>query len=638
MNKQKIYLFLQKQILLMIFLSLVPGLAYIALGWINGVVVPALIWYGLIILVSLWGWNLYSNFKLDKINIDELQRWYTKLTIFFYLIFSLWTLIFILYVDESENNINYIAIFTQMGASVVASTLLVSDKKLFFPVLMILMLPLVGYFFLIGEWYGYVLSVFSVIFLGVLLYSSDNSYKLIQKNYHQAQHDFLTGLYNRRYFVEYIDQLIHRIEFSKKFAYILLIDLDHFKTINDTLGHDIGDKVLQEVSQRIKDYCPDNHLIARLGGDEFVIVSNEYDENENCQEIAYDFSEKLLKILKEPYFIDNHHLYLSASIGVNGIGNVATEARHFIKEADIAMYEAKAQGRDGIIIFNDALAKRVAYHLEIERRLYFALEHNEIELRYQPQFNSFKKIIGCEVLVRWNSPDFGLVSPNEFISIAEKTGLIIELGNYIIEEAFKTLKLWDEKGIELEQFSINISVRQFFHSSLAEEVERLFKKYLNENTKNKIIFEITETIFIEDISKIVSAMNKLKHLGVSFSMDDFGTGYSSLSSLREMPIHELKVDRSFVAHLGENESDKLMVTTILSMAKIFNLKTVAEGVETEEQFNFLIKNGCDIFQGFYFSKALIKDGFEHCYSLSRTQNIRCADARNIMYHATNASV
>jgi len=222
MNKQKFYLFLQKQILLMIFLSLIPGLAYIVLGWINGIVIPALVWYGLVMLVSLWGWKLYADFHLEKMGIDELASWYKKLTIFFYLIFSLWTLIFILYAGESDNNLNYIAIFTQMGASVVASTLLVSDKKLFFPVLMILMLPLVGYFSLIGEWYGYVLSIFSIIFLGVLLYSSDNSYKLIQKNYYQAQHDSLTGLYNRRYFVEYIDQLIKRVEFSKKFAYILL--------------------------------------------------------------------------------------------------------------------------------------------------------------------------------------------------------------------------------------------------------------------------------------------------------------------------------------------------------------------------------------------------------------------------------
>jgi len=614
MNKQKFYLFLQKQILLMMFLSLVPGLAYIALGWINGVLIPALAWYALIILVSIWGWKLYHNYKLEKMGTDELSTWYTKLTVFFYLIFSLWTLIFILYAGESENNLNYIAIFTQLGASVVASTLLVSDKKLFFPVLLILMLPLVGYFSLIGEWYGYVLSLFSVIFLGVLLYSSDNSYKLIQKNYYQAQHDFLTGLYNRRYFVEYIDQLIKRVEFSKKFAYILLIDLDHFKTINDTLGHDIGDKVLQEVAQRIKIYCKNKHLIARLGGDEFIIVSDEYDQNENCQEIAYTFAEKLLAKLKEPYFVDNHHLYLSASIGVNIIGNLSTKARHFIKETDIAMYEAKAQGRDGIIVFNDELAKRVAYHLEIERRLYFALEHNEIELRYQPQFNSLKKIIGCEVLLRWNNPEFGFVAPSEFISIAEKTGLIIELGHYIMEEAFKTLKLWDEQGIELDQFSINISVRQFFHSAFSDEVEKLSKKYLNEKTKNKIIFEITETILIEDMSRITTSMNKLKRLGISFSMDDFGTGYSSLSSLREMPIDELKIDRSFVSYLGEHESDELMVTTILSMAKIFDLKTVAEGVETEEQFNFLLSNGCDIFQGFYFSKALVKDDFEYFYN------------------------
>lgn len=607
MNNQKLYLFLQKQIILMMLLTLIPGLAYILLGWMNGIVLPALIWYALIILVSLWGWKLYKRFQLEKISTEALNKWYKQLVLFFYLIFGLWTVIFLLYSGEVESKLHYIAIFTQIGASVVASTLLVSDKKLFFPVLLILMLPLIGYFFLIGEWYGYVLSLFSIIFLGVLLYSSDNSYKLIQKNYYQAQHDALTGLYNRRYFVDYMDQVINRVQFSKKFAYILLIDLDHFKTINDTLGHDIGDQVLKEVAERIKAYCEDTHMIARLGGDEFTIVSDEFDENENCQEIAYAFSEKLLQIMKEPYVIDRHHLYISASIGVNCIGTTSTEAKHFIKEADIAMYEAKSQGRDGIILFNDALAKRVEYHLEIERRLYFALEHNEIELRYQPQFDREKRIIGCEVLVRWNSSKFGLVSPVEFISIAEKTGLIIELGNYIIEEAFKTLRSWNKKGLILEQFSINISVRQFFDSSFLDEVERLCEMYLSENICKKIIFEVTETILVEDMQKIILIMNKLKRLGISISMDDFGTGYSSLSSLREMPIDELKIDRSFVSHLGEYESDELMITTILTMAKIFDLKTVAEGVETAEQFNFLLENGCDIFQGYYLSTPLNKE-------------------------------
>ncbi len=613
MNKLKIYTFLQKQIILMMLLTLIPGLAYIALGWVGGVVLPALVWYGFIMAVSLWGWRLYSEYALDKMSVAELNRWYRKLVAFFYLIFSLWTLIFILYAGEWESNMHYIAIFTQLGASVVASTILVSDKKLFFPVLLILMVPLVGYFALIGEWYGYVLAVFSVILLGVLLYSSDNSYRLIQTNYYQAQHDSLTGLYNRRYFVDYLDHMIKRLEASKKFTYLLLIDLDHFKTINDTLGHDIGDKVLQEVANRISSACDERYVVARLGGDEFIILSGEYGEDENCQTLAYNFSKKLLERLKEPYIIDQHHLYISASIGINGIGNVSVNSRNFIKEADIAMYEAKAQGRDGIILFNDELEKRVKQHLEIERRLYFALEHDEIILCYQPQYNADKKIIGVEVLVRWVNSDFGLVTPTEFIGIAEKTGLIIELGNFIIEEAFKTLKEWDELGVELEQFSVNISVRQFFHSSFAKEVERLADKYLTEKTINKVIFEITETVLIEDMNRIISAMNRLIKLGISFSMDDFGTGYSSLSSLRDMPIEELKIDKSFVSHLGEYESDELMITTILSMAKIFDLKTVAEGVETKEQFDFLLNNGCDIFQGYYFSRPLRKEQFKSYY-------------------------
>jgi len=598
----------------MIGLSLIPGLAYILLGWMNDIVMPALIWYGLMILVSLFGWKVYKDFRNEQMDVDGVRTWYRKLAAFFYLVFALWTLIFLLYCTETEHNLHYIAIFTQIGASVVASTLLVSDKKLFFPVLLILMLPLVLYFFLIGEWYGYVLSLFSVIFLGVLLYSSDNSFQLIQKNYYQAQHDALTGLYNRRYFVDYMDEVLKRLHYSDHFIYILLIDLDHFKTINDTLGHEVGDNVLKEVAKRIRNYCGETHTISRLGGDEFTVVSREYGALENCQEIAVAFSERLLQILKEPYLIDGHHLYLSASIGINGVGKKGTDARHFIKEADIAMYEAKAQGRDGIIVFNDDLAERVAYHLEIERRLYFALEHNEIELRYQPQLNKQQQVVGCEVLIRWNNLEFGFVSPGEFIQIAEKTGLIIEMGNYIIEEAFQTLRDWDAIGIKLDQFSINISVRQFFHSGFAEDVERLAKTYLDRTLINKVVFEVTETIFIEDMQRIITVMQQLKGLGISFSMDDFGTGYSSLSSLRELPIDELKVDRLFVDRVGEHRSDELMITTILSMAKIFGLKTVAEGVESEAQFQFLLKHNCDMFQGFYFSKALDKEQFEHYYS------------------------
>ena len=594
----------------MIGLSLIPGIAYIFLGWLNHIVMPALVWYGLMVLVSLFGLKLYYQFKIEQMNTARLKHWYRQLSVFFYIIFALWTLIFLLYCTETEHHLHYIAIFTQIGASVVASALLVSDKKLFLPVLLILLLPLIVYFALIGEWYGYILSIFSTIFLGVLLYASDNSYRLIQKNYYQAQHDSLTGLFNRRYFVEYMQQVIARLHYSERFVYIVLIDLDHFKTINDTLGHDIGDKVLVEVAERIRKFCSNSHTIARLGGDEFTIVSEEFEKEVNCKKVAGSFAQKLLLLLKEPYLIDGHHLYLSASIGISSVGQKTADAKQFIKEADIAMYEAKAKGRDGIIIFNDALAQRVEHHLEIERRLYFALEHREIELRYQPQLNAYQQVIGCEVLVRWNNPEFGFVSPSEFIQVAEKTGLIIEMGNYIIKEAFKTLRYWDTIGIHLDQFSINISVRQFFNSEFPDDIEHFVKTYLDSRLAKKVVFEVTETIFIEDIQRILEAMHRIKTLGISFSMDDFGTGYSSLSSLRDMPIRELKVDKSFVMHVGEHRSDEQLITTILKMAKVFNLKTVAEGVQNEEQFQFLLKNSCDIYQGYYFSKPLTKEHFE----------------------------
>jgi len=616
MKKQKFYSFLRKQILLVIGFSFIPALAYLGLGWMKGAILPALILNSLVIVVSVWGWKLYRDFEFEEMSKEGLKDWYRKLTLFFYIIFGLWTLAFLLYSEEIDSKLHYIAICTQVGMSRVASILLFSDRKILYPMLMILILPLIVYSLMIGELYGDILSIFSLIFLGVLIYASDNSHNLIQKTYYQAQHDALTGLYNSRYLINYMDYMIKRTQSSEKCAYLLLIDLDHFKTINDSLGHELGDEVLKEVAKRIREYCEDTHTIARLGGDEFAIISDKFYGDGNCQERAYTFSVELLRILKETYVIDRHHLYISASIGVNSIGNSITEARQFLKEADIAMYQAKAEGRDGIILFNDELAKEVEYRLEIERKLYFALEHNEIELHYQPQFDREQKIIGCEVLVRWNSPDLGVISPFEFVSISEKTGMIIELGNYIIEEAFKTLQAWEIMGLDLKQFSINISVRQFFHSSFLDEVKRLSDKYLNDDTRKKIIFEVTETILIEDVYRISVIINKLKCLDFSFSMDDFGTGYSSLSALREMPIEELKIDRSFVIHLGERRSDELMITTILSLAKIYNLKTVAEGIETEEQFMFLLENGCDMFQGYYFSKPLSKDDFELFYKES----------------------
>lgn len=610
MNEKRFYNFLEKQILLLIGWSLLTGFGFTVLSMIYNVAKPALIWYGFIVLTSIWGWNLYRRFKYTRIEIDQLESWYQQVRLFIYVIFGLWTILFILYAEETTNNLHYVVVFIQVGASVIAATFLFSDKKIFVPILLILMYPLVVYFAMIQEAYGYFLAIYSVIFLGLLLHTSNNSYRLMQQIYHQAQHDPLTGLFNRRYFSDYLEQMLDSIISSKKFAYILLIDLDYFKTINDSLGHEIGDKLLIEVATRIEKFCEDTHLIARIGGDEFMMASYEFDDLADCMKEADVFSKKLLVAIKDTYIVDHHHLHISASIGIKQIGDKYLKANQVIKEADIAMYEVKAQGRDGIIDFNEILAKKVDNDLEVERRLYFALKSNEIELHYQPQVDQDQKIIGCEVLARWNNSELGLINPSEFIMIAEKTGLIIDLGNYILSEAFKTLKKWEKNCLELEQFSINISVRQFLHSSFVYQVEHLCNIYLNENARKKLVFEVTETLLAEDINKIVSIINELKRLGISISMDDFGTGYSSLNFLREIPIDELKIDRAFVGRLGESDSDKMMVSTIISLANIYDLSIVAEGIETGEQFRFLLEQGCGIFQGFYFSKPLREEDFE----------------------------
>ena len=613
MTNKTCYFFLQKQILLMLGLSLLPGLGYIFLGWLNNIILPAVIWYTLIALVCFWGYRIYSSFLFEAMSPSELDKWYKQLRWFFYISFSLWTLVFILYAGETNSKMHYIAIFTQLGASVVASALLYPDKKLYTPIIIILMVPLTIYFAGIQQWYGYVLCIFAYVFMGVLLYAANSSNKLLQKTWFQASHDQLTGLYNRNYFIDHLQQTLNHLSRKDHYSYLLLIDLDHFKTINDSLGHDIGDKLLIEVTRRMADLLNKNHTLARLGGDEFIITGPYYNNHKDCQHDALIFSNQLLETIKQPYSIADHHLYVSASIGVDLLTGKDTRASTFIKEADIAMYEVKASGRDGVILFNEAFSRKIEKHLEIERLLHFALEKNEILLNFQPQLNTENSIVGCEVLVRWNNKELGMVSPDEFIPIAEQTGIIIELGSYILEESLKTLHSWETSGIQLDQFSINISMRQILHHNFINDVKRICQIHLQKPMCSKIVFELTETIEADNIKKLVNIMHELKEFGISFSMDDFGTGYSSLSYITQLPIKELKIDRSFVSNLHENSQNKVMISSILSLAKTFDLKIVAEGVETSEQIDFLKEHKCDILQGFFYSKPVSLSDFEAMY-------------------------
>lgn len=595
----------------MLLLTITTGVGYIYMGFIHDTLLPSVIWYITMLLASLWGYRLYREFTDSVLTLDEKDNWHSRAKVFLFIYFSLWTVIFLINVSSEYIELHYIAIATQLGTSVVSATLLVSEKKLSRITLVTLMTPLFIYFLLVNNFYSYLLAVFTVVLAGVLIYAATNTYNYLVKNRYQAYNDYLTKLGNRRYFIELLEESIKSQKSKNDFKYLLLIDLDHFKNINDSLGHDIGDKLLFEVSRRMSVHAQRcKNSIARLGGDEFCVLSNSFKTKEEALQRAEDFSQQLLRDIKEFYDIDEHHLYISASIGLSIMNNPQLEANIFLKEADIAMYEAKSQGRDGVIPFNEELAKKVESRLEVERLLHFALEKNEIYLMYQPQLNSCKEIAGCEVLVRWENEKLGNIPPDEFIPISEQTGYIIELGNYILEESFKTLRDWDDRGIDMKQMSINISMRQLFHSSFISGVQDLCAKYLTPELSSKIIFEMTETSVAEDIDRLIGNMNTLKEFGIRFSMDDFGTGYSSLSYLRQLPIDELKIDKSFIMGLDDTKDGRDMVKTILNIAKNLNLTIVAEGIEKASQKEFLIQEKCDILQGYFFSKPVKKAAFE----------------------------
>ena len=613
MNDNRFYSYLHKQIPVIIVLSVFPGLAYVLLSWLHGIQLKAVIWYLAILAVSFYGYLIHKQYRTEPLSSSQLKVWYKKLSLFYYIFHLLWLAIFLLFISEDEHNLHYIAVFTELGAAVVASVLLVPDKRLFKPTVIVLMVPLAIYFFFVGGWVGYVLSVFACVLTWVLIYAAESTHKLLIQTNFQANHDYLTGLKNRYYFIGYLQTKIATLQRSNSWSYLLLIDLDYFKTINDSLGHDVGDHLLQEVSSRIDKQKDGGGLLARLGGDEFVVVGQEYGNKAECLMKAEKKAKDILTSLKGSYNVDLHSLYISASIGVSLIDGKNNDANRLIKEADIAMYEAKAKGRDGVIVFDDAIQKRVEHNLEIEQLLHFSLDNDELSLNYQPQLDSDGNIVGAEALARWHNKKLGSVSPDKFIPIAEQTGSIIKIGAFIMETAFRTLNEWEKQGVDVRQFSINVSMRQFFYYNFIDDVFTLCDKYLSEETRKKVVFEVTESIIAEDVDKVVRIMERIKSLGIRFSMDDFGTGYSSLSYMKRLPIDEIKIDRSFVSELNEAATDQVMVRSILYMAKHFKLKVVAEGVETAEQFTILRDDNCDLYQGYYFSKPLSFDDFVDYY-------------------------
>lgn len=418
---------------------------------------------------------------------------------------------------------------------------------------------------------------------------------------HQALYDTLTQLPNRRYLTNTLQHLLQESKRKQISAALLFFDLDHFKNVNDTKGHTIGDKVLIETAQRISKTIRSTDLVARIGGDEFVILLDDINEfTTNILQIA----ENILDVIRQPYYIGNYTFMLSASIGAILFKGDQYSIETLLQYADSAMYHAKETGRNTIKFFNPLLQKKLEKKASILHKLHLALEQNQMELYYQKQiFGEHKEIVGVEALIRWNDPEQGLISPNEFIPLAEESNCIIVLGEWILREAFSKLKLW-ENDIERSQWqlSINISIKQFERNNFIQIVQTLLHEIGCDATK--IRFELTENLLIKGTKDTLRKIYALKKLGISLSIDDFGTGYSSLSYLSRLPVDELKIDKRFIKRLLHHQSDKTIVETIITIGKHFGMDVVAEGVETEIQYKMLLDLGCSHFQGYLFAKPI----------------------------------
>ncbi len=386
---------------------------------------------------------------------------------------------------------------------------------------------------------------------------------------------------------------------------IIFLDLDHFKLINDTLGHSVGDDLLIYISDILKGLLREQDTLSRLGGDEFIILLPSIKDNNDASLIA----EKIQKRLSEKHNIGNHQLYVTSSIGISIFPNHGETCEELIRNADTAMYESKNTGRNRYTLYLPSMGDFVDKQLNLEQDLTEAVKNKEeIEVFYQAKIDSnTNMIIGCEALVRWMHPTRGIVFPDDFINMAESTGLMVELGNLITEKSIAELQRWNELGFDSLQISINLSARQFQDTSLIPFISSMIEKY--QVNPAQIEFEITETLSMSNINNTLRILNELKNIGVSLAIDDFGTGYSSLSYLKKFPIDTLKVDKSFIMEIINDNEDKVIVQTIITMAHSLGMKVVAEGVETLNHINMLKDMNCDTFQGYYYSKAIPKNDF-----------------------------
>jgi diguanylate cyclase (GGDEF)-like protein/PAS domain S-box-containing protein len=426
-----------------------------------------------------------------------------------------------------------------------------------------------------------------------------------------AFYDPLTKLPNRRLLLDRLQQALVSGVRSRDHGALLFLDLDNFKALNDTLGHDIGDLLLQQVADRLSSCVREGDTVARLGGDEFVVILEDISrKSAEAAAQTEEVCEKILKALNQPYQLAAHEYTCSASIGATLFRGHESEVETLLKQADIAMYQAKKAGRNTLRFFDPAMQSMVTAHVELEAALRRAVsEQEQLRLYYQPQVDSTGRVLGVEALVRWAHPERGMISPAEFIPLAEESGLILPLGHWVLTTACRQLANWATQPETAHlTMAVNISARQFALPTFVEEVLALIDHF--EVDPSRLKLEITESMMADNVAKIVEKMTCLKARGISFAMDDFGTGYSSLQYLKQLPLDQLKIDQSFIRDIVDDNSDQAIVRTIIAMAHGLDLEVIAEGVETEAQRNMLLTKGCSRFQGYLFGKPVPIEVFD----------------------------
>jgi diguanylate cyclase (GGDEF)-like protein/PAS domain S-box-containing protein len=426
-----------------------------------------------------------------------------------------------------------------------------------------------------------------------------------QRIHHVAQHDVLTGLPNRSLLQDRLGQAIAYSVRCARPVWVMLIDLDRFKFVNDSMGHKAGDVLLVTVAARLRGALRETDTVARLSGDEFVVILTEHDE----QKLSVDVVQRLMDSVAQPVMLGSKEFFVTCSIGVAVYPLDGAPADSLIEHADIAMYRAKKLGRNNVQFYTPAMTEEAMERVRIESALRNALERDEFVLHYQPQVDlASGEIVGMEALIRWQHPEMGMVAPGRFIGVAEETGLIVPIGAWVMRAACQQNQAWQQAGLGKLRVAVNLSARQFGAANLVADMRQVLAE--TGLAPGRLEIELTESLFMSDVTPAVELLHAMKALGVKLSIDDFGTGYSSLSYLSRFPIDVLKIDRSFVVAITRDSNDAAIVASIIALAHNLKLAVIAEGVETEEQLDYLRRHGCDEMQGYYFSQPLAAAEFE----------------------------